>query len=445
MMDISTLAKLLGQQWQADNFSFQSISIDSRQLMPGALFIAIRGETFDGHDYLDAAQKAGAVAAIVSQPTSSSLPVIQVNDTHQALLDLASYWRSQFEIPVVGVTGSCGKTTTRALLASIFSQCGSTLAAEKSFNNEIGVPLTLLRLRASHEFAVIEMGANHPGEIALLTHVVKPSVAIITNAAPAHLEGFGDIEGVACAKGEIFQGLGVDGVAVINEDDQFASYWHTLCGSRKKIGFALQHAAEVRAEHIAFDEQGRASFDLLLADERVAIKLPLMGGHNVNNALAAASAAHALGVSAVKIQAGLLAVAPEKRRLVPARGYADAMIIDDSYNANPLSVMAAIDVLKNQTGSSVLVFADMLELGEHSDELHRQIGKKASDVGISHLFCYGPLSVATAKAFGKAAQHFEDKGLLIEAVRNVLSEDVTVLTKGSNSMGMDQVTAALLN
>ncbi len=347
-------------------------------------------------------------------------------------------------IPIIAVTGSCGKTTTRAILASLFSQGGKVLSSENSFNNAIGVPLTLLRLRSDYDFAVIEMGANHAGEIAYLTQLVRPTLAIITNAGPAHLEGFSDLQGVACAKGEIFQGLPADGIAIINNDDGFADFWRSLIGGRQLFTFALHHPADVTATQIVVGLDGRSQFHLKLLEESAEVNLPLMGEHNVLNALAASAAALALDIPIESIKAGLEAVAPVKGRLVERRGYKGALIIDDSYNANPSSVVAAIKVLSKREGESILVFGDMLELGIGTEQFHRDVGEEAQRSGITRLYCFGPNSRFAANAFGEHGYHFDTQEKLVEALKQYLHGHITVLIKGSNSMKMNKVTQALL-
>ena len=403
----------------------------------------IRGPNFDGHDFIDQAAEKAAVAAVVSQPASSSIPLLTVSDTRQALIDLAAYHRTQCQPTIISVTGSCGKTTTKTLLASVFSQQDQTLANSGSFNNDIGVPLTLLQLTSAHRYAICEMGANHPGEIATLTHLVKPDVAIITNAAAAHLEGFGDVDGVACAKGEIFQGLNAGGVAVINADDAHADFWKRQVGDRQVITFGIKNTADVMATDIQINSQVRPTFQLVLPNAKLSITLQLIGEHNIMNALAAAAAAYAKDISIDKIKKGLEAVTSVNRRLVEKPGYAGSTIIDDTYNANPLSTSAAISLLAKREGDSVLVLGDMLELGENSDQLHRALGEQAEQEGIHRLYCLGECSRHAAEAFGENAYHFEDREELLKSLREYLHGNVTVLIKGSNSMGMDKVAKAL--
>ena len=426
---------------------FENVSTDSRTIQPSSLFISLCGPHFDGNDFVNEAGKQGAVVAIVGRLVQTDLPLIRVNDTLKALAQLACHQRKRINVPAIAVTGSCGKTTTRALLASVFRQCGNVLASERSFNNNIGVPLTLLRLRSNHDYAIFELGANQAREIAYLTNLVKPSVAIITNAGHVHLEGFGSLESVAKAKGEIFEGLLPDGTAVINNDDPFSEFWQNLVGSRRIITFGLNHPADVTANNITLDSEGKSTFQLILPNGQVQIQLSLIGIHNVRNALAAAAAAavYMKQLSLNAIKAGLENVVAVKSRLVERKGYRDAMIIDDSYNANPLSVSAAIAVLAKRAGHSILVLGDMLELGEGATrKFHQMIGERSLEAGIKQLYCYGQLTKYTASAFGKDAYYFDDQEKLLSKLKNHLDANAVVLIKGSLAMKMDYIAQVLL-
>lgn len=442
-MNLSEAAQAIHGELMGPDGQFSAVSIDSRTIKPGELFFALRGPNFDGHDFIPAAVKAGAIAAVVSKSIANQLPLIKVGEVNQALIDLAQYHREQMPCVVVAVTGSCGKTTTRSLLQSVFQQAGNTLASEKSFNNEIGVPLTLLRITKAHQYAISEMGANHPGEIAKLTHIARPNVAIITNAGAAHLEGFGNLEGVACAKGEIFQGLNKDGVAVINQDDQFAKFWKKLAGNHQIMTFSSMDKADVYAEGVILDDFSRPRFNLHYQGQKETVQLSLMGKHNVNNALAAAAAAFSQGLSMTQVKAGLELGTAVNKRLNEIIGFAGALIIDDSYNANPLSVTAAMQVLTSRRGASVLVLGDMLELGEKATQLHYDLGLTASKMGINQLFCCGELTQNTVKAFGKNGYHFESQDDLIDALKDTLNQNTNVLIKGSLAMNMSRVVDAL--
>lgn len=445
-MKLSDAARIVKGTKYGNDVQFDEVSTDTRTLdkAKNALFFALRGENFDGHDYIDRAKQAGAVAVVVSQQIEIDLPSIKVADVHQALIDLAQYHREQMNCTVIAVTGSCGKTTTRALLASVFGRIGKTLASEKSFNNDIGVPITLLRITPEHQYVICELGANHPGEIAKLTHIVKPNIAIITNAAAAHLEGFENLHGVACAKGEIFQGLNkTSGVAIINQDEQFAPFWKKRVGKHRIVTFGINNTADVQAQKITFNSQSQPNFLLKIADDEVAVQLQLIGRHNVANALAAAAAAYALGIPSNEIASGLSSCFAVNERLVEKKGLAGATIIDDSYNANPLSVTAAMQVLTSRTGDSVLVLGDMLELGKNTSQLHHDLGERAAHLGINKLFCYGKLTRNTVNAFGDNAYFFETQEALITALKEILHADMNVLVKGSAAMKMSQIVAAL--
>ena len=442
-MKLSQVAKTVSSDFNGRDEEFELISTDTRTLQPGALFVALQGPRFDGNNFVEEARERGAVGALVTRIVEIELPLILVDDTMIALAQLADYQRKQIQLPIIAVTGSCGKTTTRVLLASIFRQCGNVLASEKSFNNSIGVPLTLLRLRAEHNYAVIELGASRLGEISSLAKLVKPTIGIITNAAPAHLEGFSSVEGVAKAKGEIFQGLSENGVAVININDCFANFWHGLVGKHRIITFGVNHPADIMAKNIKMNSTAQPAFQLITPKEEINVQLLLIGVHNVANALAAAAAAYAEGLPLIAIKAGLEAVSAVKGRLAEQKGYRDAIIIDDSYNANPLSVSAAIDVLAKRKGNSILVFGDMLELGEGCHQFHREIGECALQSGIQQLFCYGNFTQLTAKAFGKNAYHFNSQNQLLLVLKNQLNENCVVLIKGSLSMNMSKIVKAL--
>ena len=408
-MKLSAAAKAVNGTLQGEDISFHSVSQDTRTLKPGDLYVALNGPNNNGHDFINYAEVAGAVAAIVSESIQSRIPILKVSDTHQALIDLAGYHRNQLTLPVIAITGSCGKTTTKTLLASILAQQGKVLSNQSSYNNDIGVPLTLLRLDSEHEYAVCEMGANHPGEIAKLTHLVQPDVAIITNAVPAHLEGFGDLDGVACAKGEIFQGLSVKGTAIINNDDHYAAFWKKRVGAHRTVTFAMNHSADVMAKDIQCNESVQPIFRLILPHADISVQLQLMGEHNVMNALAAAAAAFTLSIPIEKIKKGLESAGAVNKRLIAKIGFSGAIVIDDSYNANPRSVTAAMAVLAHRSGTSILVLGDMLEMGDHSDQFHRELGEKALSYGIDRLYCYGQHSRFTAEAFGGNALYFENQ------------------------------------
>jgi UDP-N-acetylmuramoyl-tripeptide--D-alanyl-D-alanine ligase len=444
MFTLSQIAKLLNGKLNGPDASFESISTDTRTLKPGELFVALVGPNFNANRLVADAATKKAVGALVSEPVSSAIPTVQVEDTRIALGQLAAFHRQQFQIPVIGLTGSCGKTTTKSMLANILQQCGSTLATEGTLNNDIGVPKTLLRLRTEHQFAVIEMGANHAGEIAYVADMAKPTIAFITNVAPAHLEGFGDLPGVARAKGEIFQSLPAHGAVIINADDAFAGYWRENIGSRPLLTFGLRQPAEYTAKQVQINKQGYAEFLLCTPLGEVTIQLPILGEHNIMNALAAAAAAQTVGASLAAIKKGLETFKPVYQRLVVQAGYAGATIIDDSYNANPLSVTAALNILAQKSGEKIFAFGEMRELGPNAAQYHQQIGETAKALGINRLYAYGDLTELTVRAFGEQGYHFAEQAELISAIRQQLHAGVTVLVKGSLSTGMKNVVAGLI-
>jgi len=426
-----------------DQITYSGISIDSRTVKPGDLFVALKGVHFDGHDYVNAAKQKGAVAAIVSQAGSYELPVIQVANTHQALIELAQAKRAQFNGPVIGITGSCGKTTTRALCEAIFRVCGQTLASEGSFNNDIGLPLTMLKLQADTQYYVQELGANHAGEIAVLTRILQPDVAVLIGAAPVHLEGFGDVPGVARAKAEIFQGLPSWGVAVINADDEYADFWQDVALPHRIITFALNAKADVTAHSIMVLPTGQLRFRLVTPHGETEITLQLVGEHNVMNALAATSAAIALDIPLAKIKLGLEAAAAVEKRLNIISGAHNIRIINDAYNANPQAVLAALKTMQAFPGQHVLVLGEMRELGVAAANYHQQVGQAAREMGISALYCLGNLTQHCVQAFGKNGYLFEDKLSLIAALKRELQPNTTILVKGSKSLKMWEVVEEL--
>ncbi len=443
-MKLLDVAKVIGAVgYTGPNLEFDTISIDSRHRVRAALFIAIVGDHFDGHHFIDAAARQGAIAAIVSTPIATPIPCLVVSDTRAALARLAGHHRSQMSVVMMGVTGSCGKTTTKMLLASILSQHAKTLSSQRSFNNDIGVPLTLLKLDDSYQYAVCEMGASHPNDIARLTHLVKPDVAAITNAAAAHLEGFGDLQGVACAKSEIFQGLPPEGIAVINADDSYSDFWRKQVDAHSVMTFGRYNSADVMAESIELNAQAQPKFRLVLPYGKFRVQLQLMGEHNVMNALTAATMAAAKKIPIKAIKAGLEKSVHPDKRLVTKQGYAGAIVIDDTYNANPSSVLAAISVLAQRGGDSIFVLGDMLELGPHAKDWHRHIGEQAGRAGICHLYCYGEYSRFAAEAFGDNAYHFTEGRDLLSALCDYLHENAIVLVKGSHAMGMDKIVNVL--
>ncbi len=447
MMQLGTIAmwtrgNLSGGDAEVGNVQVDGVAIDTRKLQPGDLFVAIKGERADGHDYLAAAAARGAVAAMVTRKVDSELPQILVNDAELALGDLASAVRAQRDVRVVGITGSNGKTTVKTLVASILSRHGRTHVSAGNYNNELGLPLTLLAMPRDTEYAVLEMGAGKPGDIAYLAAIARPDIGLVTLIAPAHLARMGSIEGVAETKGAIYQALPADGIAIINADDGFASFFSGLAGTRRQLRFGLDQPADVGADIIEQRMDG-SRFVLSTPQGDAEVALPLPGRHNIANALAAAAVALALDVPLDTIVAGLEqvpGVAGRLRREVTNGGWT---LIDDSYNANPGSMAAAIDTLLLAGGERWLVLGDMAELGADARALHAGIGERARERGIDRLFAVGPLGAATVEAFGAHGEHFADKAALIAALKSRVHAGVTCLVKGSRSAGMEEVVVAL--
>lgn len=446
MERLSDVARRLDAHLHGDDARFTRVATDTRQLAPGDLFVALRGEHFDGHAFVHEARKAGAAGALVAEPQPVSLPQVVVPDPLTGLQHYARSWRGDFHLPVVGVTGSNGKTTVKQMLTSIFACRGPVLATQGNLNNHIGVPLTLLALREEHKTAVVEMGANHGGEIAALAALAQPDVGVVTNAGDAHLEGFGSREGVAKAKGELFAALGEPGIAVINADDDYAPLWRQLAGGADIITFGLSDDADVRAIHPRPEPAGAPAgmdFELRVPEGRQGVRLPLPGMHNVRNALAAAACAVALGLDARQIAAGLLAVRPAPGRLAWRRALNGARLLDDTYNANPTSLRAALELLADVQARRWLVLGDMGELGRGAEQMHHAAGEEARALGIERLYAVGPLSREAAKGFGAGAVHFADVAALVAEVRERLAPDVALLVKGSRSARMERVVAGL--
>lgn len=449
MMKLSEAAAALNAEMTGSDVLFQAVNTDTRTIQPGDLFVALRGDRFDGHAFVAEAAARGAVAALVGEPVETVLPLLRVADTRLALGRLGAAWRARFAVPVIAVTGSNGKTTTKEMLAAIFSRRGPVLATQGNLNNDIGVPLTLLRLRAEHRCAVIEMGANHPGEIAYLSELARPGVALITNAAMAHLAGFGSLDEIARTKGGIYAGLAEQGVGIVNADDAYAGFWRSLLGGRRCMTFAMHESADVYAvpgsvQCQVGDEKIITAFQMGTPAGDIEVSFPLMGEHNVMNALAAAAAALAAGATPVDIKGGLEAMQAVKGRLQVKKAACGARVIDDTYNANPPSLLAAIKVLSSVAGRKVLVLGDMGELGDDAPLFHRQVGEHARRAGIDKLYATGQLSRDAAQAFGPGGGHYASHEELIDALAADLDARTTVLVKGSRFMRMERVVEALM-
>ena len=443
-MSINQLVSPLSATLIGENAYFNRVSIDSRNLKKGDLFIAISGEHFDGHDYVAKAFESGAIAAIVEREiVDVAMPQLVVANARLALGQLGALNRQAFTGKVIGVTGSSGKTTVKEFAANILNKQGKTYATEGNLNNDLGVPLTLLRLEEQHEFAVIEMGASAIGEIDYSVHLAKPDVSILTNASNAHVGRFGGLNNIIQAKGEIIDGLGDAGVAILNLDDPSFTIWQKRAGDRQVLSFAQQNEqADFYASNVERNRNGCKSFTLHSPMGEVVISLNVLGIHNISNALAAAAACYAIGLSLDKIQSGLESQLSVKGRTKGFLAMGGARVIDDTYNASPASVKAAIELLADFTGTKILVIGDMGELGEWAEQVHREIGDYAKN-RIDFLYAIGPLTIYTVEAFGKKAAHFTDKETLMSTLIRHDDVNTIILIKGSRSMGMETLVSNL--
>jgi UDP-N-acetylmuramoyl-tripeptide--D-alanyl-D-alanine ligase len=438
---LSDAAKNMSGVLHGSDRQFAGVSTDTRSLRDGELFFALQGPNFDGHDYVAAAANSGAAGAVVSKKVANGIAQIEVDDAKQALGRFGAAWRDSKNVRVVGITGSNGKTTLKELVAACLASTAPTLATAGNLNNDIGMPLMLARIDDEHEYAVLEMGANHAGEIAYLASLASADVVAITNAGAAHLEGFGSLEGVAKAKGEILQNDKRPNFAVLNADDNYYEYWTSLVQDVQVISFGFCDSADVRATDIV-TSAGGSEFRLHLAGETLSIALPLSGVHNVRNACAAAAIASACGIGGQKIKSAIESVAPVDGRLQALVGINNCTLFDDSYNANPLSVVAAAEFLASLDGESWLVLGDMKELGADAKELHREVGASARACGVDRLLALGELCKFSVEAFGSGASWYENIDALLAAVGSV-SAASNVLVKGSRSMHMERVVDAL--
>ena len=452
-LQLSDIARMTGGRLHGEDVVIDAIATDTRALLVGGrtLFVALKGERFDGHDHVAAAAQGGVAAALVSRVIDASigtgaLPQVVVADTERALADFAAAMqRERNSVKLVGITGSNGKTSVKTLVMAILSRAGRAYANPGNRNNEIGLPLAVLDAPEDAQFAVYEMGAGKPGDIAYLTAVVRPDVAIVNNIAPAHLERMGSLLGVADTKGAIYDALPEDGVAVINADDAFAPFFAERSHGHRLIRFGLDASAEVTARGIV-PTDGGSRFTLVAPQGEVAIDLAMPGRHNVRNALAAASIALGLGVALDTIAAGLNAAEPVAGRLIAHRLSNGAVLIDDSYNANPGSLAAAIDTLADlsRNGEGWLVLGDMRELGVDAAHMHAEMGRRAKAAGIRRLYTLGELSAEAAAAFGEGATRYDNHDALIAAMAPALHDGVRVLVKGSRGSAMDKIVKALL-
>jgi UDP-N-acetylmuramoyl-tripeptide--D-alanyl-D-alanine ligase len=442
-LPLHELATAIGARLIGADRDIAGVATDSRKLEPGQLFVALRGERVDGHDFVAEVAKRGAAAALVEREVAAALSQLVVANAEVALGEIARLWRARCRARVLGITGSNGKTTLKTLTHSILARAGHCHVNPGNLNNEIGLPLSLCALAADADYAVCEMGAGKPGDIAYLARIAMPQIAIVNNVGAAHLERMGSVQGVAETKGAIYAALPSDGIAVINAEDPFAGYFRGLAGKRARIEFALDRDADVRGQILGSDPAAqRLAIDT--AAGSISVTLPLPGRHNALNALAATALALAAGATLEHVRLGLETATAVSGRLVRKPLASGAVLIDDSYNANPASMRAAIDTLRAQPAPRWLVIGEMKELGPEAPSLHRSVGEYARERGIERFYAVGELCRHACAGYGEGARHYERQQDLIDALRAELVAGVTVLTKGSRSSAMDRVANALL-
>ncbi len=432
---LADVARLLGVALDGEDAPFHGVSTDSRTLQKGELFVALQGANFDGGAYLEMAYQRGAVGAIVQKRQETTLPQIVVADTRAALGTLATAWRGQFDLPVAAVTGSNGKTTVKEMAASILRQLGPGIVTEGNLNNEIGVPLTLLRLSPEDRWAVIEMGASGVGEIARLSEMAQPTISLVNNVGSAHLGGFGSVEKIAAAKGEIYSGLRADGVALINHDLPQATEWMERSSGERIETYGCSSTPSL----LHADIQEQHPLILTYRGGSIEVELPLPGEHNRLNAMAAAALAIQIGATLQQVRQGLESMQAVPGRLERKPGRGGSTIIDDTYNASPESMHRAIEVLSTYSERKILVLGDMGELGGDAAELHHQVGRAARSAGIDQLYALGSQAAEYVVAFGGSGLHFDKIGPLLEALESELEEGSVILVKGSRFMRMERI------
>lgn len=454
-LSLQQLQQRFGGELVNGSVQFERVCTDTRELDAQALFVALKGENFDAHDFVSELWGDQALGLVVEREIpGSELPQWLVEDTTVALGHIGLLCREQFEGPVVAITGSCGKTTVKEMLAAIFARQHNPCVTRGNLNNQFGLPMTLFGLTPDHDALILEMGASGPNEIGYLCGIGKPQVSAVNNVMPAHVEGFGSVDAIAEAKGQIYTGLEAGGTAVINSDDSYADYWlNRLPDDVRTLKVGLGHECAVSADNIELNENGCAAFDLVIEGVAHPVQLQLLGEHNVHNALVAAGCAFAAGVPAVEIAGGLSQLHGVAGRMQESRGSNGVAVIDDSYNANPGSVAAAIDLLAQRRGKKILVLGDMAELGADAEQMHQQIGQLARERGLDALFTLGPLGTAASVAFSaghhqplhnRPLNNYRDREPLIAALARELDEHTTVLVKGSRSARMELVVQALL-
>ncbi|WP_312455210.1 UDP-N-acetylmuramoyl-tripeptide--D-alanyl-D-alanine ligase [Pseudescherichia sp.] len=441
---LNELAQILNGELHGQSLTVDAVTTDTRQLTPGCLFVALKGERFDAHDFAEQAKAGGAGALLVSRKLDCDLPQLVVKDTRLAFGEIAAWVRQQVPTRVVALTGSSGKTSVKEMTAAILGECGNTLYTAGNLNNDIGVPMTLLRLTKEHQYAVIELGANHQGEIAWTVSLTRPEAALVNNLAAAHLEGFGSLAGVAKAKGEIFTGLPLNGVAIMNADNNDWLNWQSIIGERKIWRFSPNAAnSDFTANNVHVTSHG-TTFTLQTPTGNVEVLLPLPGRHNIANALAATALAMAVGATLDAVKAGLAKLKAVPGRLFPIQLAENQLLLDDSYNANVGSMTAAAQVLSEMPGYRVMVVGDMAELGDESEACHQQVGEAAKASGLDRVLSVGVQSKGISDASG-VGEHFNDKAALIARLKALIAEQqiITILVKGSRSAAMEEVVRAL--
>ncbi|WP_020412621.1 UDP-N-acetylmuramoyl-tripeptide--D-alanyl-D-alanine ligase [Microbulbifer variabilis] len=448
-LSLQDLQARFGGELVNGSVEFSQVFTDTRKLNPQALFVALVGENFDAHDFVG--ELDGQVLGLVvdREVPGCSLPQWRVEDTTVALGQIGLMCREQFTGPVIAITGSCGKTTVKEMLSAIFSQRHTPCVTRGNLNNQFGLPMTLFGLSDQHDVLILEMGASGPDDIGYLCGIGKPLVSAVNNVMPAHVEGFGSVDAIARAKGQIYSGLDVGGTAIINADDNYADYWRQrMPEGVRTLEIGLSNQCALYAENIELDATGCAAFDLVIEGVTHPVKLQLLGEHNVHNALVAAGCAFAAGIPAAEIVQGLANISGVSGRLQEQPGIAGATVIDDSYNANPGSVGAAIELLAQRPGKKILVLGDMGELGPDAEDMHRGVGALARKRGLDALFTFGPLGTAASMAFiegrHESLRNYRERELLIAAVTQELDNNTTVLVKGSRSARMELVAQALL-
>jgi UDP-N-acetylmuramoyl-tripeptide--D-alanyl-D-alanine ligase len=437
-MTLSQLARIVGNDETMADIEVSGAVIDTRKIEAGNLFVALKGERVDGHDFLAQAREAGASAALVSELRDDDLPQLLVNDVKQAFAQIAHAWLQQCRAKVIAITGSNGKTSVKEMVTAMVRQVGPVTATQGNYNNDLGVPLTVCRVDPEDKFAVIEMGTNHPGEIAELVKIAVPDVAVINNIAAAHLEGLGSEEGIAREKGDIYAGLTADGTAVVNADMPYAEIWDAKIAGRKTLRFSIESEADISPDYVQLDGVS-GHFMVKLDGISHHFSLPLPGKHNINNALAAIAVCRALDVPVDAMVRGLAGMKAVPHRLQLRDGINAARLLDDTYNANPGSYLQALKTLAGFNGEHWLVLGDFGELGSDSDAIHRQMGQQAQEHGVSRLFTVGKSSRMAAEQFAGNTQHFEDTKALQQCLQQELHEDVTCLIKGSRFMQLDKL------